>query len=72
MVALTPRPDGIGCKLALSDLRDLATAISRCRWMLDLDADPVAVDEQLAEDEALAPLVAANSRSPGATDSGRG
>jgi AraC family transcriptional regulator, regulatory protein of adaptative response / DNA-3-methyladenine glycosylase II len=60
VVALTPRLDGIGCKLALSDLRDLATAISRCRRMLDLDADPVTVDEQLGEDEALAPLVAAN------------
>jgi AraC family transcriptional regulator of adaptative response / DNA-3-methyladenine glycosylase II len=60
VVALTPRPECIGCQLALSDLRDLATAISRCRWMLDLDADPVAVDEQLSEDEVLAPLVAKN------------
>jgi AraC family transcriptional regulator of adaptative response / DNA-3-methyladenine glycosylase II len=60
VVALTPRPECIGCQLALSDLRDLATAISRCRWMLDLDADPVAVDEQLGADEVMAPLVAKN------------
>jgi AraC family transcriptional regulator of adaptative response / DNA-3-methyladenine glycosylase II len=60
VVALTPTPRYIGCQLALSDLRDLATAISRCRWMLDLDADPVAVDELLAEDEMMAPLVAKN------------
>ena len=30
---------------------------SRCRWMLDLDADPVAADEVLSRDRGLAPLV---------------
>ena len=58
VVALRPMPDHIGCQLALADLRDLATAISRCRRLLDLDADPVAVDGLLAGDPALAPLVA--------------
>ncbi|WP_420079106.1 AlkA N-terminal domain-containing protein [Streptomyces sp. JL4002] len=58
VVALTPRPDHIGCRLALTDLRDLTIAISRCRWMLDLDADPEAVDGQLRSDPLLAPLVA--------------
>ncbi|MGW2934867.1 AlkA N-terminal domain-containing protein [Streptomyces sp. NPDC001156] len=57
IVALTPRPDHIGCRLTLSDLRDLPVAISRCRRMLDLDADPVAVDDQLRADPLLAPLV---------------
>ncbi|TQE20833.1 DNA-3-methyladenine glycosylase 2 family protein [Streptomyces ipomoeae] len=57
IVALTPEPDHIGCRLRLSDLRDLPVAISRCRRMLDLDADPVAVDEQLRTDPVLAPLV---------------
>ncbi|MFF5183291.1 AlkA N-terminal domain-containing protein [Streptomyces sp. NPDC000345] len=57
VVALTPRPDHIGCRLTLSDLRDLTVAISRCRRMLDLDADPVAVDDQLRTDPLLAPLV---------------
>ncbi|KPI31557.1 DNA repair protein and transcriptional regulator, AraC family [Actinobacteria bacterium OV450] len=57
VVALSPRPDHIGCQLALTDLRDLTLAISRCRWMLDLDADPEAVDEQLRSDPLLAPLV---------------
>ncbi|SHH77388.1 DNA-3-methyladenine glycosylase II [Streptomyces sp. 3214.6] len=57
IVALTPNPDHIGCRLTLSDLRDLTVAISRCRRMLDLDADPVAVDEQLRTDPLLAPLV---------------
>ncbi|GHI02934.1 DNA-3-methyladenine glycosylase [Streptomyces cellostaticus] len=57
IVALTPRPDHIACRLTLSDLRDLTVAISRCRRMLDLDADPVAVDDQLRTDPFLAPLV---------------
>ncbi|GLV84893.1 DNA-3-methyladenine glycosylase [Streptomyces lavendulae subsp. lavendulae] len=57
VVALTPGPEHIGCRLALTDLRDLTIAISRCRWMLDLDADPEAVDGQLRTDPLLAPLV---------------
>ncbi|MFF1375072.1 AlkA N-terminal domain-containing protein [Streptomyces sp. NPDC058308] len=57
IVALTPRPDHIGCRLALTDLRDLTIAISRCRRMLDLDADPAAVDGRLRADPLLAPLV---------------
>ncbi|MGW0701603.1 AlkA N-terminal domain-containing protein [Streptomyces sp. NPDC002867] len=57
IVALTPQPDHIACRLSLTDLRDLTIAISRCRWMLDLDADPVAVDDRLRADPELAPLV---------------
>ncbi len=57
IVALTPQPDHIACRLTLSDLRDLTVAISRCRRMLDLDADPVAVDDQLRTDPLLAPLI---------------
>jgi AraC family transcriptional regulator of adaptative response / DNA-3-methyladenine glycosylase II len=70
VVALRPHPDHVGCELRLTDLRDLSTAISRCRWLLDLDADPVAVDEALGEDPVLAPLVAKNPgrRVPRTTD----
>ncbi len=57
IVTLRPLPDHIGCQLALSDLRDLAIAISRCRRLLDLDADPVAVADLLRGDPLLAPLV---------------
>ncbi|MFD5542767.1 AlkA N-terminal domain-containing protein [Streptomyces sp. NPDC127079] len=57
IAALAPKPDHIACRLALSDLRDLPVAISRCRRLLDLDADPVAVDDQLRSDPVLAPLV---------------
>ncbi|OWA11767.1 DNA-3-methyladenine glycosylase [Streptomyces sp. CS113] len=57
IVALTPHPDHIACRLTLSDLRDLTVAISRCRRLLDLDADPTAIDDQLRADPLLAPLV---------------
>ncbi|MFD5293972.1 AlkA N-terminal domain-containing protein [Streptomyces mutabilis] len=57
IVSLTPKPDHIACRLTLSDLRDLTVAISRCRRLLDLDADPAAVDDQLRADPLLAPLV---------------
>jgi AraC family transcriptional regulator, regulatory protein of adaptative response / DNA-3-methyladenine glycosylase II len=50
----------IECRLTLSDLRDLTTAINRCRRLLDLDADPVAIDDLLSTDPVLAPLVLKN------------
>ncbi|MET9551806.1 AlkA N-terminal domain-containing protein [Streptomyces sp. NPDC006645] len=70
IAALTPKPDHIACRLALTDPRDLTVAISRCRRMLDLDADPVAVDDQLRTDPLLAPLVdkAPGRRVPGTVD----
>ncbi len=57
-VTLTPRDGHVEAALQLTDMRDLAPAVARCRRLLDLDADPVAVDETLATDPALAPLVA--------------
>ncbi|MFD9243766.1 AlkA N-terminal domain-containing protein, partial [Streptomyces sp. NPDC059556] len=42
IVALAPRADHIACRLSLTDPRDLTHAISRCRRLLDLDADPLA------------------------------
>jgi len=45
------------CDLQLGDLRDLPAAVERCRRLLDLDCDPVAVAEQLGRDVLLAPLV---------------
>ncbi len=57
IVGLRPEPDHVSCRLWIADLRDLASAISRCRRLLDLDADPVAVADLLSADEALAPLV---------------
>ncbi|TVL92933.1 DNA-3-methyladenine glycosylase 2 [Streptomyces sp. SAJ15] len=70
VVALRPESDHIACQLSLTDLRDLAGAISRCRRLLDLDADPVAVDDALRADPRLAPLVdeAPGRRVPGTVD----
>ncbi|MEV4437027.1 AlkA N-terminal domain-containing protein [Streptomyces sp. NPDC049585] len=68
---LRPGPGSyIQCRLSLSDLRDLTTAIHRCRRLLDLDADPEAVDELLGGDAVLAPLIrkAPGRRVPGAVD----
>ncbi|PPK64058.1 AlkA N-terminal domain-containing protein [Actinokineospora auranticolor] len=62
IATLRPTADHIACQLALTDLRDLARAISRCRRLLDLDADPIAVDDLLATDPVLAPHV---RRDPG-------
>lgn len=62
LVALTPAAGHIQCRLQLEDPRDLASAVQRCRWLLDLDADPVAVDSVLAADPVLAGAVA---RRPG-------
>jgi AraC family transcriptional regulator of adaptative response / DNA-3-methyladenine glycosylase II len=58
VVALTPRVDHVDCRAWLSDLRDLPAAVARVRWLLDLDADPVAVDAHLSLDPLLQPLVA--------------
>ena len=46
------------CTLVLDDFRDLATAIARCRRLLDLDADPEAVVDALGADPDLSVLVA--------------
>ena len=61
VVALTPRRDHVAAEVRLEDLRDLTSAVARCRWLLDLDADPVAADAVLAADPALAPSVAAHA-----------
>ncbi|MDT7734437.1 MAG: AraC family transcriptional regulator [Mycobacterium sp.] len=58
IASLTPAPDHVGCVLVLDDFRDLTSAISRCRRLLDLDADPDAVIDVLSADAALAPIVA--------------
>ncbi len=52
------------------DLRDLAALLSRVRRLLDLDADPVAIDAALAADPRLAATVARTPgmRMPGAVD----
>lgn len=62
VVALSDGGDHVRCVLRLEDVRDLGAAVERCRRLLDLDADPVAVSDALGEDPILGPFV---RRSPG-------
>ncbi len=70
VVAFRPQLDHIACELRLDSLSDLQAALQRSRRLLDLDADPVAIDATLQSDPLLAPLVARRPglRSPGMTD----
>jgi AraC family transcriptional regulator of adaptative response / DNA-3-methyladenine glycosylase II len=56
-VALRPAAHWVSATLRLSDVRDLAPAVARCRRLFDLDADPVAVDATLGADPALAEMI---------------
>ncbi|MEU7902714.1 AlkA N-terminal domain-containing protein [Actinoplanes sp. NPDC049118] len=69
-VSLTPGDRWVSATLRLADVRDLAPAVARCRRLLDLDADPVAVDGTLGADPALAAAVRAEPgvRVPRAVD----
>ena len=68
------RERGSGCtsraSCVLSDLRDLQTAVARCRQLLDLDADPVAIWEALRKDPLVGAMVRRDPgrRVPGAAD----
>jgi len=62
IVALRPGASHVACRLWLSGADDADPAIDRCRWLLDLDSDPEAVDGALRSDPALRPIV---ERAPG-------
>jgi AraC family transcriptional regulator of adaptative response / DNA-3-methyladenine glycosylase II len=70
LVRLSTGEGHVRCRLRLADQRDLVTVVARVRRLLDLDADPQAVDEALCADPQLALLVAKRPglRSPGAVD----
>jgi AraC family transcriptional regulator of adaptative response / DNA-3-methyladenine glycosylase II len=67
---LSPADKHVRATLQLDDVRDLAAAVQRCRRLLDLDADPVAVDNALGLDPTLRKLVtrARGRRVPGHVD----
>jgi AraC family transcriptional regulator of adaptative response / DNA-3-methyladenine glycosylase II len=72
VVSFVAGDGAVHATMRLTDWRDIAPAVGRCRRLLDLDADPVAVDSVLGADTVLAPLVARRPglRSPGAVDGG--
>lgn len=60
VASLTPAKDGVRVRLGLTEISQLPTAVARLRRLLDLDADPVAIDAFLSQDPAFLPLVAAH------------
>src|SRR3954451_9072088 len=72
VVELRPAPDAshVVARIDVDDLTSVASVVARCRRLLDLDADPVAVDETLGGDRLLAGSVRRHPglRVPGAVD----
>lgn len=69
-VRAVPSASNLVATIRLDDMRRLGVVVARLRRIFDLDADIHAIDELLARDPALAPLVAARPgvRVPGAWD----
>jgi AraC family transcriptional regulator, regulatory protein of adaptative response / DNA-3-methyladenine glycosylase II len=67
---VVPGENWVECSLALADLRDVTAAVQRCRRLLDLDADPLAISGFLASDPVVGPLARAcpGRRAVGAVD----
>src|SRR3984957_14194694 len=67
---IVPGQNWVECTLALADLRDVTAAVQRCRRLLDLDADPLAISGYLAADPVIGPLALGcpGRRSVGAVD----
>jgi AraC family transcriptional regulator of adaptative response / DNA-3-methyladenine glycosylase II len=70
VAALRFGDDAITLTTTVDDLRALPDAVTRCRRLVDADADPEAVDTLLGRDRTLAPLVRRRPglRVPGSVD----
>jgi AraC family transcriptional regulator of adaptative response / DNA-3-methyladenine glycosylase II len=72
IVELEPRPDAghVVARLEVDDVTTVSSVVARCRRLLDLDADPAAVDETLGVDPLLRRSVARRPglRVPGTVD----
>ncbi|MGB3736844.1 MAG: Ada metal-binding domain-containing protein [Ilumatobacter sp.] len=62
VASLRAHDDHVEARVRLTSWADLATAVQRLRRLLDLDADPTAVDQSLARHRGLGALVV---RTPG-------
>ena len=70
VVTLRPEPGGVALTARLEHLQDLPALLARVHRLLDLDADPDAVDRALAAHPLVAPSVASSPgiRIPGSLD----
>ncbi len=70
LVVLRAHQSHVAAEVHLTDWADLTAAVQRVRRLLDLDADPQAVDRALGADPLLAPLVRSTPgrRAPGSVD----
>jgi AraC family transcriptional regulator of adaptative response / DNA-3-methyladenine glycosylase II len=70
VVHLEARHDHVAARLQLSSWSDVGAAVQRVRRLLDLDNDPLAVDDALRSDPAMASLVRATPgrRAPASAD----
>ena len=70
VVALRPCDGYFECVLQLESVADTQAAVQRCRRLLDLDADPVAIADVLGADPVIGGLVSSRPglRAPGAVD----
>ena len=70
VVSVTVSGGLVSCTLTLDDVSDAQAAVQRTRRLLDLDCDPATIDQHLAADPLLAPLVAKRPglRAPGHPD----
>ncbi|MBB5912563.1 AraC family transcriptional regulator of adaptative response / DNA-3-methyladenine glycosylase II [Nocardia transvalensis] len=68
-VRLSVQPGHVRAGLALHDMRDLAPTVTRLRHLLDLDADPIGIDEALDAGFRTGPgAVSPGIRVPGCLD----
>jgi len=70
VLSFEAKADSVELVARLADLRDLSAAVSRSRALLDLDADPEAIDTALGADPTLRPLIdrGGGARIPGTVD----
>lgn len=68
--SVEPAPGSLWLRAGVTTLTDLVPLVARVRRLFDADADPVGVDQALAQDPRLAAVVATNPgiRLPGAVD----
>ncbi|MEV6767192.1 AlkA N-terminal domain-containing protein [Nocardia sp. NPDC051030] len=67
-IRMSVQPGHVRATLSLQDMRDLAPTVARLRHFLDLDADPVGIDEALDGGMAGSTPLSPGIRVPGSMD----